>query len=735
MFTNYESKSVVDKMTIKWKHQIRNICAVIVVIGLTLAFIMPGSAGFEKTKKCMICSDGEGNAVDNYHMFFEYDQPPDARWVTLGAETQGKNPEITVLESDCESTVIDVTVPGFWVADRRGNEQVFQELRIPEHTTTMEVGKPAVPTIHAAIAVPYNAEVRTRILASSSEVLFGYHVVPFQPQTIDAVKGDQEFAIDQAFYDADITYPFSLVETGIPGIWRDLRVVIVEIAPVRFNPCRDELIVHTHLTIEVSYYGSDRAFLRDSEEGISSRFASLYRNRVLNYDWLNVEERMIGEPGEPQYLIITHPNFEAAIQPLAEWHHREGMKTEVVAIATSDKDEIKELITDRYQQRNLEYVLLVGDKQYMPGYCWPTEDGADCLLSDYWYACIDGDDMWPEVAVGRLSVLTNQQAMNQVAKILAYEKEPPLTEWLNKMLFVAHREDAPGKYVECKEYIRTNIIPPQPPYVVDSLYGHVHGVTNDDVTAAINVGCHIVNYRGHGVTEAWEGWNRLGQYWSTSNVNSLSNGNYTPIVFNIACSCHFFKWDSLGEAWLNKYPGGAVGSLGATRPSARDANHDYDKELFRQFLEHDEYRLGWICNAAATYIITHYEDAGKDNAKMYCWLGDPATEIWTAIPESLTVVHPDMVPTGPSTMDVTITTDGTPVEGAVICLSQEHGIYTKRVTDNTGSASFTICPFSEDSITIVVSAHNYLPYEGIIEVYAGFPAVPLNPSWYQIPQL
>ncbi|RLI51470.1 MAG: hypothetical protein DRP09_19250, partial [Candidatus Thorarchaeota archaeon] len=632
----------------------------------------------------------------------------DRQWVNLEIGTYvGKEPEITTLASDNYHTVLDVTVPGFWI----NKDNKFEKLEIPGQTTTMDVGNPAIPVIRTLVAIPDNAIVDVSYHVSDIVTLEGYTIYPFQEPTTDDHVVDT-FVIDQNAYLSDKWYPGSVVQVNEPSKWRHLSVVTVEIAPISYKANERYLKITPHMVIELSYHYAD-----SSDEGyavniVSPQFDRMYRQSVVNYELLGIESGYVDNPG-PVYLIITHPNFVSAIQPLADWHNKEGMETEVLSLSTSSYTTVKNEIISRYNQGDLEYVLLVGDTNYMPVGYWSGYD------SDYYYACITGSpDLYADIAVGRLSATSSSQVTNQVNKILSYEKNPPLDSWLKKIILVAHREDAPGKYVACKEDIRTSIIP-QPPWTVDTAYGHQSTGTNAAVSAAINEGRNVVNYRGHGSDTSWASWDYNWNSYTTSNVNALSNGDRTPIVFNIACDNHNIRSSCLGETWLKKYPGGAVASLGATAPSYTDPNHGYDKELFRQFCQYGEYRIGWISNEAASYIVQHYPSYGKYNAKMYLWLGDPATEIWTDIPATLTVSHPTQISTGPTNVDVTVTQSGSPVSGATVCLYKDGEVYEVQTTPSNGIASFSITTYTSGTLYVTVTKHNYLPYEGTIDVSGG----------------
>ena len=51
-----------------------------------------------------------------------------------------------------------------------------------------------------------------------------------------------------------------------------------------------------------------------------------------------------------RYLIVTHDNFYNAIQPLAEWKHRKGMRTKAVKLSEigSSTTQIKNYVQSAY---------------------------------------------------------------------------------------------------------------------------------------------------------------------------------------------------------------------------------------------------------------------------------------------------------------------------------------------------------------------------------------------------
>ena len=638
--------------------------------------------------------------------------PDDAlQWVSLvDGFHEGASPVITILESTADRTLMHVVIPGFWVESSTADGLTCQKLTIPDESFTAEVGAPQLPIIHALVAVPFGADPSATVRSASETILTGYYVCPCTPPAFDHPAAHAEPLPDAALAQDLTLYPGQVVSLSPPGVWRDLNVVRVDLAAVRYDQATQSLVIINDALVEIEHPNS-AGMLQDARRAISPQFDALYQSQVLNYASLDSLNRRAAGGSASQYLIITHPNFAAAIQPLADWHKRAGMDTEILEITTTNPQVIKNAIVERYNQGGLEYVLLVGDPGYIPLATWS-------YASDYWYACITGaPDLYADIALGRLSVTNNTQLERQVAKTLAYMTNPAEGSWLTQTLLVAHMAGGEFQYRACKEYIRTTLIPGTP-FTVSTAYGDTSGVNNALVTSRINAGQGIVNYRGHGMGTLWWQWNIVPEDWTTANVHALNNGGYTPIVFNVACQTHRIQdaAESLGEAWLNKYPGGAVASLGATDDGITYPNQNYDKQLYRAFCQESNHRLGWISNSAATYILVHDPTYAPWNVKMYLWLGDPALEVWTTkTPAALDVTHPATALIGSSEFAVSVSADGVPLDDALVCLWKEGEVYQTQSTTG-GLATFGIAPATPGTLAVTVTKHNYLPYTADVTV-------------------
>ena len=601
----------------------------------------------------LMTNDGE-NGSDN-------EIPGAEPFIISGEEDVAR---VGVAVSDAEKTVIEINIKGVKVEETEIDGEVFQILTIADYATTSEVGKPQLPVIRDTVAIPGGASVRANVLDASYKTFSGYMVYPFQMPLLDCGIGSQDigFMIDREFYSQDILYPEELIVISTPGIWRDLTVIDIQINPVMFNPAKGELRVYDRIKIELAY---ENGVIE--RKTVSPRFASMYQSVILNYNFLDVvlgEPELHGESGTAsksdaydgnfrivesdapadqsiKYFLMRHEDYVsgAAVEPLLDWRSANGLPWIHgwwLSGYSPTAQDIKDIIADVYANHpTLEYVLLVGDISYLPWYGnWDPSSSFQywnpgvTLPSDYWYGCLSGNDLYPELAVGRLSVNNDAQAQQQINKILAYEGNPPAGTWTDKALLIANNKET--AYEPCKEAIRTATY--SDPFTFDKAYGSADA-TNADVSNAINNGRGIVNYRGHGSQVAWTNWNTLGQYYTTSDAQALNNGGKTPVVFSISCSCNALDYatNCLGEAFV-KDDDSAVAFLGAARPSWRTPNDYFDIYLFDLIGNYGVLDIGWASNIANVGLINQFGPSSyaMDNVKMYLWLGDPALRLWTS---------------------------------------------------------------------------------------------------------
>jgi hypothetical protein len=191
-----------------------------------------------------------------------------------------------------------------------------------------------------------------------------------------------------------------------------------------------------------------------------------------------------------------------------------------------------------------------------------------------------------------------------------------------------------------------------------------------------------------------------------------------PVVLNIACYCGDIASYCLSEAWMD-HTGGAVASLGATKPSYTIPNHDFDKKLYEAFFLKDITDIGGALEYANDFILNYHGSLGVANAKMYLWLGDPAMCLWRVVPGTLTAAHKASIDPGSQNFEVTVTSGGSPVQGAQVCCFKADEVLETGVTGADGKATLFVSPTTGTEMFVTVTHAEYLPHEGKVAVGEG----------------
>jgi hypothetical protein len=318
-----------------------------------------------------------------------------------------------------------------------------------------------------------------------------------------------------------------------------------------------------------------------------------------------------------------------------------------------------------------------------------------------------------------LQALTiSAQIVHQVDKIIGgymnYDFDGRYTTDVtpSETILAAHQELYPDKYTLC-----CNQIAAYPYSLIDMTFNKVYpyeGGTAAMVSEGINNDMGTVTYRGHGNTTSWT-WS---PGWNATNINDLTN-TFMPFVFNIACLCGSYTGSGtcLAEAW-QWADHGSSGNLAATDPSFTNTNHTYIKEIYKAIYDTGSFRVGEGINISTVIIINDFGPYGIANARMYVWFGDPAIDTWTfdtiTEPGVLEISPPASIPPGNSDVTVTVTDDGSPVEGVNVTLTDgvdNYGtgmtFYEEGTTDFSGEVAINIIAPSSGTVHIGAFLHDY----------------------------
>ncbi len=432
------------------------------------------------------------------------------------------------------------------------------------------------------------------------------------------------------------------------------------------------------------------------------------------------------------YLIITPPQFELYIQYFADWKLRMGYKVTIVGTATTGNtaSAITSFIQsawDTWESRP-DYLVIVGDEdQGIPGHYIQNPQG-DNLVTDHPYGLMEGDDSFPELMVGRLSVDTVSELISFTSKIVAYESSPYMenTDWFQRALMISTTWGAASAQAT-KEWVADKLIEKGFSQVYTAYHPGVSSTSN--IANPINAGVGYVNYRGFGMYNGW-----YGPDFVTHNIHTLiHSGARTPIITSVVCGGGNFAAGAddpcFGEAWTRvgtvSVPNGAVAFFGPSELYTHTQfNNVIDIGIYSGIFDQGLTTLGealwngkfelWRNYHQNTYFP--FDQTPEFYHHVYNLLGDPGMQLWTTVPQNLTVEHTDTLTSGDNFTSVIVSNDsGEGVAGAYVALNNAENAWGG-YTDVSGEIDLPFASIGSDEINLTVTGTNLLPYLATIPV-------------------
>ena len=374
---------------------------------------------------------------------------------------------------------------------------------------------------------------------------------------------------------------------------------------------------------------------------------------------------------QADYIIITHKDFEKAAQELAQHRTNHGLKAIVIDVqdiydefngGLMSAEAIQEFLAYAYnhwQKPAPQYVLLLGDGTYdmrhylpdtAPTYIPPYLTFVDTLLgeiaSDNRYVAISGDDILPDMHIGRMPANTPAQAETMVHKTIAYETNPAPGDWNRNIIFVTDDlEGGGGDFYALADELATGKIPNSSSPLIPSSYhiikiyaGKTCDTTNPDTSTECrqqiidtleNKGALILNYIGHATKDYWATERLLDQ----KAIENLHTEGKWPITLAMSCVDGYFHQPGQGQqsfAEANiRAKGGSVASWSATSLGLSNPHQLLEKGFFQALFHGNAKTMGQATTAAKQYL---WENAPQKKHYMesidaYTLFGDPALHI------------------------------------------------------------------------------------------------------------
>lgn len=365
------------------------------------------------------------------------------------------------------------------------------------------------------------------------------------------------------------------------------------------------------------------------------------------------------------YIFIAHSSLITATQALADYRAAQGLRTAVVDLAALYDEfnhgmyhpvAIKRFLAYAYanwQPPAPQYVLLVGDGHWNFKGRNPARYGApppvlmppNLAWVDPWQGQVDssnqlaaivGNDLLPDLAIGRLPARNPGEVAAVLAKIVTHEAAPLDAPWRRRLTFVADNvPDPAGDFPASTEAVIAAAVPADKLEVQRLYLDEYCGPAQNSpqacpaiaraITETVSVsGTLVLNYAGHGGIGLWAKENAL----YNGLVSELRSAEHPPVVLSMTCLDGFWDYpnnESLAETLIRQPAGGAVATFSPTGLGLTDGHEQLQIGFYNALFAGRAGRLGAATIAARLALFASGE--APDLIDTYTIFGDPALRL------------------------------------------------------------------------------------------------------------
>jgi hypothetical protein len=610
-------------------------------------------------------------------------------------------------------------------------------------------GYPILPVLPAKVLLPQGAIVKSVKIVNinSTDIGKNYLIQPAgKPQIISHPKYEKIEPNKQVYESKDF-YPGNIVQYSGQGYKDGFNIANLIIYPLQYAGYDGRLRFANSITIDIDYdinmsnikYERDdvvsivkgtilKMIINPEDMDIYRPYKSTYISKNLYYDTI-------------PYVIITTPEFECEMEPLAEWKTKKGLKAKIITLdfiynhyyGNDNPDRIRNFIIDAHNSWGTMYIVLGGQCDFENGEeIVPRRDAyymilynteVDTVISDLYYGDLDGNwdyngnsvygevgdsvDLYTDVYVGRAPFKNATQAQTFVNKTLIYEKNIPQGYVNSTILPAVELFSWYNFWGDTVNNILADITPS--PWIDNKLYESLGNLSREAVTNALNSGTGYIHYACHG--------NEYGTYFAHSSLNGdtvsnindidiLTNGDKLGVYFSIACLSGAFdlvpEGDCFAEHIINNPNGGGVISMFNSRfgigyPPDLGPSEVLDTLYLSGLFDNNCKTHGEAISFAKDYVVPIAIAEGDSLYYRYCMyglntLGDPEIHPFTSEVGYLKATYSDSIFSGYSQFSIHIedSLSSIPIEYARVCIMRDSAVYVTGLTDISGYVDYKI---------------------------------------------
>lgn len=344
------------------------------------------------------------------------------------------------------------------------------------------------------------------------------------------------------------------VEVGSDGYWLTLMVT-----PVSIDFDSDEMIVFTHIELDVAYSVETKYSLSSLSEDDDTEKAIILCPNILrsSAESLAVLQRNDGYVVE----VITVDEIESTYSPQEEepedlTGYTEFSKSQKESLELYDYDLARSIRSClEAKMEDVAYVTIMGDGELVPPsfyYLNPMSyyEYDQFVPTDLFYASPDLDSI-PNIALGRLPVRNVEEADIVVDKLSRYRKALTEGDWFHS-INLAGGDPFNGGFdgeIECQSLIDIGMLDG---FEVEKYYKTRERFSSEDVIEAIDDEVGFVYTINHGSGEALA--TEPGKV-TTEDILAMPLKDRLPIILTPACSNGMYD-STVVDHELDEYEGG-----------------------------------------------------------------------------------------------------------------------------------------------------------------------------------
>lgn len=592
----------------------------------------------------------------------------------------------------------------------------FSGLEMAGSQPLAESGLPELPMYSTFVAIPATGSFIVNVISGAYTIKS--NVIPKPVYATEEQENRGEY--NQQAYRSSGLYPANSYAHSSAQIIRDFRVVQLNLFPVQYDAANQELRISSEMTVEITMNGSAGENEMADYGTYSPAFSKLYEGMISNF--ADYRDPLMA-PANPRILLIYGNNTDSIflnkLNEFVTWKRQKGYQ--VTAVSTSQTGGASNTAIKNYiqtQYNNLatrpDYIILLGDTS--GSYAIPafteTLSGYNGE-GDYPYTHLSGTDLLGDVFIGRISAENISQLDVLLNKIYLVEKninnDPTSAAWLNRILLIGDPSSSGVSTRYVNMFIKEQAKLHNPDYTFIENYSSGFPTT---INSGINQGVGFYNYRGY---IGMSGWNPS---------SSLVNGFKLPHATILTCGTGNYSGntattEALMRLGTSASPAGSVTAIGmATSGTHTLFNNCLNTGIYEGIFTNEMRTMGEALLNGRLYIKQIYgatHDAQSGWFAHWCNLmGDPTVEVWTGIPESLTMLAPITMPVGTNVIDVQIL-DATGNPAQNICVTAYNSslqvVVATGFTDAEGNLSLVLASALQNDLLLTASAHNYKPVQ------------------------